>query len=517
MTLPAALRETAARLYGVRAEIIENLKTKDPREASRLAPEALARLYAKLDAIQRAADGKAHVPSDREIALIGAEAYRWRVEAQGDDAGTVSDWLLHLEALNDQLSDPDEMTGEREADPTRKDREEAEGALRDRGWADDGATVGRASQAVFKARYRFVLAMLRRARGDWSADTTPALYPTEATQPPPALPQATLPAVSPGAAVALDITELLRGWAMDRGKDIDAKPINRAVYDRVRTVERVAVFLGHRDACRVTRADAVRLKEEMQRRGRKAATIRNDLSELRKVWAWGIDSGKVSEPNPFAIPLPAKPKRGDTKKVRGYTLEERKAILLAARERTGIIRWAPWVCMFTGARIGEIAQASRDDLVQEEGVWGLRLHAEGEGEERSLKNGQSERTVPLHPALIAEGFVAYVQSIRAGETLWPEVAISMFGRRHDEGARKVRRWLREVVEITDPAVSPNHSWRHTFHTLARQAGIPPHIVNAITGHAGETAISAGYGDSVQSMPAILAPYLERIPSPLNAP
>jgi integrase len=508
LTLPPALRETASRLFGVRTEIIENLKTKDPKEACRLASAAHGRLYAKLDTIRRAAEGKAHVPSDREVALIGGEAYRWRVETQGDDAGTVQNWALLLADIHDRLDEPDEMTGVREVCPTQRDNEEAAGVLRARGWADDPATVGRSAQAITLARYRFITSMLRRANGDWSTDKTSSLYPDEPSK-------ASLGHVTAlqSAPPSLDFNELLRGWAADRGKNIDAKPIDRAVYDRLRTAERVATFLGHRDACRVSRADVVRLKEDMQARGRKAATIRNDLSEMKAVWDWGIASGKVPEPNPFGIPLPAKPKKADTKRVRSFTLEEQRTILSAARQRSGIVRWAPWFCMFTGARIGELAQAGRDDIVQEDGIWALRLHAEGE--DRSMKNTQSERIVPLHSALIAEGFLEYVQSIPSGCPLWPEVALSMFGRRHEEGARRVRRWLREVVGITDLAVSPNHSWRHTFSTVARQAGIPPHIVNAITGHASETAISAGYGDTVQSMPAVLAPYLERIRSPLG--
>ena len=37
--------------------------------------------------------------------------------------------------------------------------------------------------------------------------------------------------------------------------------------------------------------------------------------------------------------------------------------------------------------------------------------------------------------------------------------------------------------MTDPEVSPNHSWRHTFKRRAARAGIEPRIRDAMCGHA----------------------------------
>ena len=49
VSIPARLRDSAHRLLGVKTELIENLKTKDAKEAVRLGPAALVRLNAKLD------------------------------------------------------------------------------------------------------------------------------------------------------------------------------------------------------------------------------------------------------------------------------------------------------------------------------------------------------------------------------------------------------------------------------------------------------------------------------------
>ena len=144
------------------------------------------------------------------------------------------------------------------------------------------------------------------------------------------------------------------------------KPVPRAFYDRVRTLERFADFIGHRDALKVAKADMVRSKAEMLGRGLHAATVRNDLSELSAIWKWGIANGHVQE-NPFEGTLPPKaPKHG--RDVRAFTDAEAAAVLQAARDAKGYLRWVPWVLCATGARLNEIAQASRDVVAIDTGV-----------------------------------------------------------------------------------------------------------------------------------------------------
>jgi site-specific recombinase XerC len=130
-------------------------------------------------------------------------------------------------------------------------------------------------------------------------------------------------------APSLSFDDLLKGWARDHGFDLDARPIARAAYDRQRTLERLASFLGHRDAIKVAKPDAVRWKEEMQARGLAAATIRNDLSEMSAVWRWSIRNGKL-EVNPFEGVAPPKEK-GKKRQRRAFTEAEAVTILTAAR------------------------------------------------------------------------------------------------------------------------------------------------------------------------------------------
>ncbi len=512
LMIPPMLRDAAHRLHGVRTELVESLGTKDAREAVRSAPAALVRLQDKLAAIRAAAEGRAPVPTDRDIAGLAGEAYRWRVRAQGDNAGDALNWHHHLDDIGDRLGaeivDGSGRVIDRDVMPSRIEIIEARSALREAGWSDDPQTVNRAAVEIMRIRSDFAQMMLKRTRGDWSDDTTAQRFPAVA---PPSAPKV-VPKVGPKPSPGCDMTALVKGWAADRGMNIDARPIQRAAYDRLRTLIRLGAFMGHQDASKVVRADAVRWKEDMQGRGLAVPTVRNDLSECSALWTWGIANGKLPEGNPFSGLLPPKAKKR-AKAVRPFTRDEAAMILEAARGRSGFLRWAPWVLCFTGARVGEIAQATRSDIVTIHGVTALRIHDEGEG--ASVKNAASVRTVPIHPALMAEGFIEYVAALPLGSPLWPDVPLSKsFGTRASEASRVMTRWLRNDLKLADQLISPSHSWRHYFIDAARGVVMPEEVRNAITGHTGHTNESAGYGSGMKAMIVVLAENLARIPSPL---
>lgn len=183
---------------------------------------------------------------------------------------------MALEHLADQ-ADPD-PDGDRHVTLTRNDLEPARELLAERGLPADPATVQRLGHAIYAARWDVARPIQRRAEGDWrlhkAAERFPAALPAPA-------------GAAPSAAPIVTFDALLQGFAADKGWGrLDAKPIPRPLYDRKRTLARLADFLEHSDASKVAKADAVRWKEEMQGRGLHASTIRNDLSELAAVMSY---------------------------------------------------------------------------------------------------------------------------------------------------------------------------------------------------------------------------------------
>ena len=501
VAIPAHLRETTGRLYGRRAELIESLGTKDPRQARALAPSASARLRAQLEAAERDLEGKPADLTEHDVQALAGLFYRREVAEWGDDPARGGDWSIALDILETQC-DPDQDS-DSPVTLTAHDTDPARSLLAERGMPADTASVERLGQAIFRARFEVAQLMLRRSEGDWRRDKTADRFPT-------ALPSPALRA--PEAAPGLTFDALLAGWALDRGWQVGVTPIPRPLYDRLRTLERLADFLKHRDAASVTKAAALTWKEDMLRRGLHASSVRNDLSECSAVWAWGLRMAKLAGENPFSGIAPPKAKKKG-REPRAFTDQEAAAILIAARGETGWKRWLPWVLCLTGARLGEVVQSLKEDVTVVEGVLVLRIHDRGEG--RSLKNEDSRRDVPLHPALIAEGFGDYVASLRAGTPLFPDIPVDgVFGTRAANASKRVGYWLRKSLGITDDLISPNHSFRHWFIGAARRVSMPVEVRSAITGHSARLDESAEYGDGMKTLVAVLAEHMVKIRPPL---
>lgn len=122
--------------------------------------------------------------------------------------------------------------------------------------------------------------------------------------------------------------------------------------------------------------------------------------------------------------LAARKAAGDDDEGRGpFSGEELKAIFLqplfvnghgrhiVGAERCGPHEfWLPLLGLFGGLRLKEASQLYLSDVRQVNGVWCLDLNEDTR--DKSLKNEQSARLVPLHPALVVAGFLAYCDGLR---------------------------------------------------------------------------------------------------------
>lgn len=156
-------------------------------------------------------------------------------------------------------------------------------------------------------------------------------------------------------------------------------------------------------------------------------------------------------------------------------------------------RWVPWLCAYTGARVGEITQLRKSDVFERDGIWAIRITPEA----GTVKGGKA-RVVPLHDHLVEQGFLKFVES-RADGPLFYKIAstadtgtlIKQKKPRSVQARQRLAAWVRGRG-ITDPALQPNHAWRHTFKQIADRSKITERMSDYITGHA-HKSIGAGYG------------------------
>lgn len=84
--------------------------------------------------------------------------------------------------------------------------------------------------------------------------------------------------------------------------------------------------------------------------------------------------------------------------------------------------WFPLVALFTGARLGEIAQLNTADVRKLHESWVFHITTEGDGE-KSTKTDGSQRIVPVHSKLIEAGLIGYVEAMKRRQSarLFPEL------------------------------------------------------------------------------------------------
>lgn len=279
----------------------------------------------------------------------------------------------------------------------------------------------------------------------------------------------------------LPLQKLLDSWKAER------RPVAKTVYEYTRVVRDLKEHLGHDDARRIASKDLVAWKASMVEAGLAPKTIRDaKLAPIRAILRWAADNELLSSNPAERVSIDVKIRAADSK--RGFDDQEAKTILAAAgKDADPVRRWVPLLGAYSGARVSELCQLRVQDVQQIEGVWCMKLLPEA----GSLKTRGSERVVPLHHAVIDAGFLKFVEKGKPGP-LFPDLPPDKFGKQGGNGTKVIGRWVRGLG-LTDPRLSPSHSWRHRFKTLGRRHGLMPDIVNAITGHHRKT-VADSYGE-----------------------
>ncbi|WP_176943563.1 tyrosine-type recombinase/integrase [Sphingomonas sp. YR710] len=261
--------------------------------------------------------------------------------------------------------------------------------------------------------------------------------------------------------------------------------------------------LGHDDASRITTADLIAWKDRLLKQpgGRgvpmAARTVREiHLAAVKVVLGWAVENGRIPL-NPAAGVNVRVPKATRLRAKEFNDDEARKILQAALAAGQGRIsaqhmlarRWVPWLCAYTGARVGEITQMRGQDVSQRDGVWTIRITPEA----GTVKTGAA-RIVPIHDHLIEMGFLKIA---RASEG--PLFYDPRKGRGGSAGnpqskkvAERIGAWVRKLG-VSDSSIQPNHAWRHLFKSISRRAGMSTQACDVIQGHAARTEGEA-YGE-----------------------
>ncbi len=485
--------------------------TADRKAAEKLLPELLRQWAAMEGEWERRLSGGHPIPSsarsltNREVHALGGLWYRRLLHEFEANPAAMDVWDGWDENMPTDPYDEDEDPGAIADGSARVRREylrqEAIFLRPFLGYADDLlASVHVTTDATSKERLAGLLVQRlpqalarfgKRLSGDYRPDPLremlPDWEPRVASEPVPAR------------SVSVSLRDLFAAWR----RVATLKP--RVVEETRYAVDALISFVGHDDAAEISRDDLIRWRTAMTAEGRTNDTWNNRLSMVRQVLARGVSDGRLKTNPTDGLRLA----RGRPASWLPYSDDDAARILNAARHETGpSLRWAHWVMAFTGMRVGEVLQLTGGDIRRDGDIWFIAVNEDTPG--KSVKNSQ-RRSVPIHPALIADGFVDYAQTIVGDAPLFPDKQADKFGQRGGRAWNVVGQWVRDVVHITDERIAPNHSWRHRMEDELRNVEAGEDVRDAIMGHARKTT-GRVYGVRGEAL-GRLCRFLAKVPVP----
>lgn len=146
--------------------------------------------------------------------------------------------------------------------------------------------------------------------------------------------------------------------------------------------------------------------------------------------------------------------------------------------------WTPLICLFHGNRVREVMQLVASDfhtldnlhcMTIQEAIGGEQPELKKASIVRTLKNESTQRTVPLHPQLVALGFLDFLQSRRDADgttaLLFPSCIPKLGGKTPILGRAYEQAYVRFIRETVGAGLG-NHGFRHQLEDRIRRAQTP---------------------------------------------
>ena len=499
--IPKDAHDEYERLYGVRWEARLIIAAGTPVLLARAQHrEWLSEIESRIANIRAESKGEGRLLTPKDARALAGEWYHWFTERHIQRALPATHWEDLKERVGDAVRDEvllyrgEHLQAEDEVDDIwerspKEVREDLRPMLAD--WGETAQFLALKRLALTTPSRDLFLdhlygdfaaaldLLIKRARGDYSADTYALRFPK----------------FENSRDTGHGVWQLFELWVGA------AKPAPATV-DRWRGVFlHLETEFPRRSAGSITPEEAQEWADKLGSPKRSARTVHDVwVIAARTVFGWAAAHKHVKQ-NPFQSVRVSVPRKKITRPHKAFNTEEVKTILQASRAITDTAkpsaaarRWVPWLCAYTGARVGEITQLRSGDVTEQDGVNVIKITPDA----GTVKTGRG-RVVPLHEHLIAQGFLTFVASRHNGPLFYNPmrgetragVATNPTKARYVKARERLAAWIRGLG-VKDSEVRPNHAWRHTFKQVAARSGIPDGMSDYLTGHAPAT-VARGYG------------------------
>lgn len=274
-------------------------------------------------------------------------------------------------------------------------------------------------------------------------------------------------------------------------------------------MSRFKAFVGPDNPQLITEADAERWKDDLLAAGLKRIDM-SFIAAMRRLYGCAIESKATTGItfNPFTeVKAGQKEEPGTGRQT--FTAVEAATILAASqRETAAYLRWLPWLQAATGARVAELAQLWGSMVINQDGIPCIQIAPTPDG--GRVKNVGSERIIPIHPKLIEDGFLKFVEQRGKGPLFYggskarPAAPGSDEQKHPSKGVtNRLAAWVRGLG-ITDPRKAPNHAWRRWMKRELNRTGTSDRLADAIQGHAPRNEGDKYYDAELSDMHAAIS-------------
>lgn len=190
-----------------------------------------------------------------------------------------------------------------------------------------------------------------------------------------------------------------------------------------------------------------------------------------------------------------------------YTPDEIKTILDKTKHLKGAKKYVPMIACYSGLRLNEACQLLATDLITVDGIVCFDINARAANSR--LKTASSARIIPVHPRLIKNGLLKYLEAVKSSgsERLFPELSyhsINGYG-------QSFTKWFSVFNRdsITKDPLKTFHSIRHAVANELKQTGVAVELISELLGHKIESISASRYGKKYR--PDILLEAIQRLP------
>jgi len=495
-------REAAGSKSG---EYRRSLRTKDRREAAERYPAEKARWEAHLAVLR---SGGVALTAKQAAAITGVW-YR-QLLSEAEAAPSAAAWWERLAALYRKVPAPPPkglaaaslmISPEKFAPDPVALRAEAVVLLKGNEVSANEASILTVVRHMTARLEPLEAAAWKMVHGDFSPDPTLAKFPPWEPLAPPA-------GVS-GLKSPLGYSALFTRWEKKAARAVGTVAEYRMIWAGFEKA------VNRSMPAEVTTSDVEAWRDSLKASGKKTATVQKKyLAAVSAIYAASVGIGPDR--------LAANPVDGawftgrhfaDSTSVRPYSRAELAAMLRTARTQShSERRWVPWLIAYTGARSREIAQLRKSDVRKLDGVDYLDInedHSDKKLKGRPGTKSPSVRDVPLHPHLIEEGFLDFVDGLPDGAHLFPRIKPRSNGAANEGRAMtQLREWLRGFAAPTPIGdtriLKPQHSLRHGFEDLLRGVTEDVELRRDLQGREdGTSARGYGLGHALKQKAAVI--------------